>query len=242
MHLRGRRKGKAMRKTKLGWLRLALAAIAMGAAYAQAISGDLVGIVKDSSGAAIPNASVSALNVSTSVQTTTKTNTGGEYRFGNLLPGRYDISSTASGFTKTTLKGVDVLLNTTNTANLTLEVGAVAESVNVTEATATLDTTTAQIQTTYGSKLAEDLPNVSVGAGVINLSLLQGGVGSSGGVGVGMGPSIGGQRPRNNNFTVEGIDNNAKSVTGPVVFIPNDDVAEFTLLQNQFRSEYGHSS
>ena len=53
---------------------------------------------------------------------------------------------------------------------------------------------------------------------------------------------MGGQRPTNNNFTVEGIDNNALSVTGPLVGIPNDAVAEFTMLQNQFAPDFGHSS
>jgi hypothetical protein len=73
---------------------------------------------------------------------------------------------------------------------------------------------------------------------VINLSLLNAGVGSSGAVGVGSGPSVGGQRPRNNNFTVEGIDNNSGSVTGPLVTVPNDAVAEFTVQQNQVSAEY----
>jgi len=80
------------------------------------------------------------------------------------------------------------------------------------------------------------------GSGVLNLSLLAAGVGTSGGVGVGSGPSVGGQRPRNNNFTIEGVDNNNKGVTGPLVAVPNDAVAEFSLLQNQFSPEYGHSS
>ena len=74
------------------------------------------------------------------------------------------------------------------------------------------------------------------------MSLLSAGVATSGGLGAGTGPSIGGQRPRNNNFEVEGVDNNSKTVTGPQVFIPNDAVQEFTLLQNQFQAEYGHSS
>ena len=78
--------------------------------------------------------------------------------------------------------------------------------------------------------------------GVLNLSLLGAGVASSGGFGVGTGPSVGGQRPRNNNFTIEGVDNNRKDVTGPAVAIPNDAVAEFTVLQNQFSAEFGHSS
>ncbi len=80
------------------------------------------------------------------------------------------------------------------------------------------------------------------GSGVINLSLLAAGVASSGGIGVGTGPSVGGQRPRNNNFTIEGVDNNSGTVTGPLVGIPNDAVAEFTFLQNQFDPDFGHSS
>jgi hypothetical protein len=92
-----------------------------------------------------------------------------------------------------------------------------------------------------------DLPLASIGQpglnfGALNLSLLSAGVTSSGGVGVGIGPSVGGQRPRNNSFTVEGTDNNRKDVTGPVVYIPNESTSEFTLLQNQFAPEYGHSS
>src|SRR5262249_17175875 len=79
-------------------------------------------------------------------------------------------------------------------------------------------------------------------SGVLNLSLLGAGVVSAGGFGTATGPSVGGQRPRNNNFTVEGVDNNRKDVTGPVVTIPGDAVAEFSVLQNQFSAEFGHSS
>ena len=51
-----------------------------------------------------------------------------------------------------------------------------------------------------------------------------------------------GQRPRNNNFTVEGIDNNSGAVTGPLVTVPNDAVSEFSVLQNQYSPDFGHSS
>jgi hypothetical protein len=61
-------------------------------------------------------------------------------------------------------------------------------------------------------------------------------------MGLGVGPSVGGQRPRDNNFTVEGVDNNNKTVTGALITIPNDAVQDFTLLSNQFNSEFGHSS
>ncbi len=53
---------------------------------------------------------------------------------------------------------------------------------------------------------------------------------------------MGGQRPYNNNFTVEGVDNNNKAVTGNLITVPNDAVENFTLLANQFNTEFGHSS
>ena len=211
-------------------------------AHAQAISGDLVGSVVDASGAAIPNVTVTATNTATNVRSTGVSNSLGDYRIGNLPPGSYEVSASEKGFATATLKGVAVELNRTNTANLKLMVGTLATSVDVTEAGALLDTTTAQVQTSYTAQQLQDLPMSTNGQGVLNLSLLQAGVASSGGVGYGTGPSVGGQRPTNNNFTVDGVDNNSKSVTGPVNYIPNDDVAEFTLLANQFRAEYGHSS
>src|ERR1051325_11427830 len=79
-------------------------------------------------------------------------------------------------------------------------------------------------------------------AGVNNLALLAANVTSSGGVGVGTGGSVGGQRPRNNNFMVDGVDNNDKSVTGPQSYISPEEVAEFTLLQNQFSAEFARSN
>jgi len=208
----------------------------------QVISGDVVGTVTDASGAAVPNVSVTATNDATGIKTTVAGNSAGEYRFTNLLAGSYTLTATAAGFGTTTLRNVAVVLNTTATQNMTLQIGQVATSVEVQEAAVTIDTSTAQIQNTFTTKQVEDLPVTAIGLGVINLSLLDAGVASSGGVGVGTGPSIGGQRPRNNNFTVDGIDNNNKSVTGQLVFIPNESIAEFTLLQNQFEAEYGHSS
>ena len=65
--------------------------------YAQAISGDLVGVVTDSSGAIVPNASVVATNQATGFKGTTKSNGAGEYRINNLPVGAYSITATAPG-------------------------------------------------------------------------------------------------------------------------------------------------
>ena len=146
-----------------------------------------------------------------------KSGAAGSYRIGNLPAGTYTISVTASGFAKAELKGIEVQLNKIATANVKLAVGTSVETVEVTAAAVALDTTTAQVQTSYDTQQLMDLPSTSSGNGVLNLSLLSAGVSTSGATGVGTGPSVGGQRPRNNNFTIEGIDNNSDSVTGPVV-------------------------
>ncbi|MGH9613718.1 MAG: carboxypeptidase-like regulatory domain-containing protein, partial [Bryobacteraceae bacterium] len=171
------------RMTLYQWL-LAAAIIAAMAALpirtlAQAISGDLVGTVADASGAGVPNATITATNGATNVKYSGTSSGSGEYRISNLPPGTYTLSASASGFAKSELANVPVQLNQTATANLTLQLGQVATTVNVVEASTVIDTTTAQIQNTFSAKQAQDLPNVSIGAGVLNMSLLSAGVATS---------------------------------------------------------------
>jgi hypothetical protein len=208
---------------------------------AQAVSGDLVGTVTDASGAIVPDATITVTNMATDVKSSAKSNSNGLYRLSNLLPGDYKVSAIAAGFATLNVMGVPVVLNQTATVNITLTVGSVSTSVDV-FADAVVDATTPQIQSNYAGKQIADLPTNTIGVGVVNMSLLQAGVATAGGIGVGAGPSVGGQRPRNNNFTIEGLDNNRKDITGPKTFVPSESVAEFTLLQNQFQAEFGHSS
>jgi hypothetical protein len=224
----------------LGLILFALAACLVS--LAQTTSGDLAGTVFDASGATIPNATIVAKNDATGVETTTKSTGTGEYHLANLPIGTYTVTVTSAGFTKAQIRAVKVELSKTSTNNVKLDVGANVETVEVSASGATIDTTTASVQTSFTSTSIADLPIASGASGVINLSLLNAGVGSSGAVGLGSGPSVGGQRPRNNNFTIEGIDNNSGSVTGPLVTVPNDAVSEFSVQQNQISPEFGHSS
>ncbi len=218
-----------------------LLALSASVAYGQAIDGNVVGMVVDTQGAVVVNADVTAVNIATNVAATTKTGSNGQYRFDHLLPGIYKITAKMTNF-KTISEQVDVQLNTTTTRNLTLTPGATSETIEVSGTPPAIDTTTSQLQTTYETQILSDMPSATVGTGVLNASLLQAGVGSTGGLGAGSGPSVGGQRPRENNFTIEGTDNNDKGVTGPLVYIPNDAVANFTVIQNQFSPEFGHSA
>ena len=223
---------------------LSLMALGSGLAFGQAISGSIVGTVVDSSSAVVTNASVEALNVGTGATVTTVTSGSGGYRFENLPVGTYRITVKASGF-KAVTQQVDVVLNQTGTLNVTLSPGAATETIEVSGTAAILDTSSAQISSSYNERYSKDLGITSaggVGAGVLNLSLLSPGVTQSSALGLGTGPSVGGQRPRDNNFTVEGVDNNNKGVTGALIAVPNDAVENFTLLANQFNTEFGHSS
>ena len=224
---------------------LAITALATIPASAQLTSGNITGNIYDPAGATVPNATIVATNNATGVQNTTTSTGAGDYRFENLPVGAYTLTVNAAGFNKMEISNVTVVLNETVTTNVTLQIGQTSSTVEVTAAPPNIDTTTAQIQTTFETKELEDLPSASGGqngTGVLNLSLLAPGVTSTGGAGYGMGPSVGGQRPTNNNFTIEGVDNNLLSVTGPVVTVPNDAVAEFSVLQNQFSPDFGHSS
>ncbi len=212
--------------------------------FGQAISGDLTGVVKDPSGAYVSDADVTVTNLGTGFKQTLKSNPQGEYRFVNLPVGHYSVDVSAPGM-KGGYRDVEVVLNKVATANVTTAVVSAGTTVEVNEQAVAIDTTTPTISTTFGAKQAADSPITSTGgtgSGVLNLSLLDAGVASSGGIGVGMGPSVGGQRPRNNNFTVDGVDNNSITVTGPLIQIPNDAVDSFTVLQNQYSAEFGHSS
>lgn len=214
-----------------------------GSAFGQVTSGNIAGAVKDPTGAAIPDATVRIKSEATGVVVNVKTNAAGEYLVQNLLPAKYDLTATAQGFAPTTLTGVTVTLNSTATADVAVRTGNQSTVVEVTAGSAsTLDTTTQNLTTTISNTEASVLPIATVGLGVLNASLLAPNVASSGGIGIGVGPSVGGQRPRNNNYTIEGIDDNDKSVTGPLITVPNDAVGDFTLITSQFSPEFGHSS
>ncbi|MGA8538593.1 MAG: TonB-dependent receptor, partial [Terriglobales bacterium] len=218
----------------LGWVRFA---------SAQAISGDIVGRVADNSGAAVVGARLTAKAVDTGVLTTTTTNDRGEFHFVNLAIGKYNVTIEAQGFAAKQVNDLAVLLNQQVTLDVSLLPSTVKTVVEVSEAGVTIDTTTAQLESTFDNHEMATLPAASQGSGVLNLALLNAGVSSTGGLGSGSGgPSVSGQRAYNNNFTVEGVDNNNKNNPGPVATVPNDAVASLSVLQNQFSPEFGHSN
>ncbi|HEX3120137.1 MAG TPA: carboxypeptidase-like regulatory domain-containing protein, partial [Candidatus Acidoferrum sp.] len=166
---------------------LSLFAVVLGLAVsshvaAQVISGDLVGTILDKTGAVIPGARIEATKVDTGVKYETTANDSGEYRIPNLPIGVYNVTASSSNFASTTINGYTIQLNKTSSLPITLEVKGAVTSIEVSGSVAALDTTTAQLQTTFEAKDISDSAIASTGgnfSGVLNLSLLSAGVATS---------------------------------------------------------------
>jgi hypothetical protein len=217
--------------------------------HAQVTTGTVRGTVIDPNGAVVPNAKVTITKKSTNTSATTQSSDGGQFEFSGLPVGDdYAVAIEATGFKTLTLTDVKVQLNQATDLPAELALGAVGETVTVTAGgTELVDTSTANLSKAFSARQVVELAQTTAGpagsaAGVNNLALLAPGVTSSGGVGVGTGGSVGGQRPRDNNFVLDGVDNNDKGVTGPQSYISPEDVAEFSLLQNQFSAEFARSN
>ena len=189
---------------------------------AQLTSGDLTGLITDSSGSVVPGATVEVTNEATGVKAKQTSDAAGEYHFYNLAIGMYDLTVSAKGFAATSANGIPISLNRIGTQNITLQVGQTATSIEVTESAGTVDSTTAQITNNYETRLVADLPSAALGQGVINLSLLSAaGVASAGEYRHWRGDaSIGGQRPRNaTTFTGQALSTiTRKSTTGALIY------------------------
>lgn len=217
------------------------------ALFGQQTDSNIVGTVMDPMGSAIPNASVVATNKGTNIKYQATSDGQGDYRINDVPVGRYDISATAPGFAPRIIADVQADLNHTAAVNISLAVGSVSTTMQVTEAPALIDTSSSQLQTTYDSRTAVDSPLSGMsrainGAGIYNLSLLGGGVATSGGIGYGVGPSVGGQRPENNSFSIDGVNNSNPYSTGPRIYVSNEAVDEMNVLTNQFNAEFGGAS
>jgi hypothetical protein len=228
-------------KCKLISIALVILALAGVPAAGQAISGDVTGLVPDPSGAIVPGVMLAITNDQTGVTTTTQSDAAGVYRFFNLPIGAYTLKATAQGFGASTKQRLRVELSTTLTANIALQLKTSSTVVEVSDAAAGIDTTTAQLTASFDSRAVQDVPTAATGSGIYNLSLLGAGA-ASGGVGQGMDPAISGQRPENNTFNLDGVSNNNYMVTGALALVPNDAIAEMSLLQKQYSPEFGGGS
>lgn len=138
-------------------VRLVPAFLALSIASAQD-TGVLTGTVTDSTGAVVAEAQVTAVNTATNFETTTATNGEGLYRLPFLRPGTYRVRISANGFKSFVRDNVDLRVGATLPINATMEIGAVAESVNVTSAVPLLETETSTTGTIIDGDFFQRMP------------------------------------------------------------------------------------
>ena len=140
-------------------LSLVLAFTALsGTALAQAVRGTLLGTVDDSQRAPVPGVTVTATETQTNIARTAVTNRSGNYVFANLKDGLYRVEAELSGFKKFSRDGVEVKVNSTVRVDVTLEVGAMSETVEVVQETPLLQTDRADTGRTIEGRQVQELP------------------------------------------------------------------------------------
>jgi len=213
-------------------------------AAAQRTTGTLRGQVLDPTGAGVPNARVTAANQDTGVSISIETTSAGTYDFPSVLPGKYTVTVEAAGFTRFVKLGVPVLADLDNVADAKLELGTATATVEVVAGAVQVQTTDSSLNNDFDAKDVAALPQAAgtANGSPLNLAVLAPNVIAQPGGTHGIGGSVGGTRPRENNFVVDGVDDNNLGVTGNNSTVIPDAVGEFALKTNQFSAEYGHSA
>jgi len=219
-------------------------------AAGQSVTGTILGTVTDASGAVVAGAKVTILNEGTALTRTVVSDTSGEYTVPSLPTGRYTVMSEMSGFKALALSNIEVGVDQRVRIDLKLEVGAMSESVSITAETPLVQTSSSELGTTVGNEQIEALP--LNGRNFVNLTRTIPGVlrGIPGANIDGAGSlawrasasfSANGQRPRDNNYMLDGVDNNETWLQTVVVFPSVDALDEFKLQTSTYSAEFGRS-
>ena len=215
-------------------------------AFGQSTGGRILGRVTDSTGAVLKDVKVTLINEATGVSRDSQTNDSGDYSFPEVPVGNYRLEFDQAGFKKNIRHGVTLDVNQVITLNMTMQIGATAETVDVTSEAPLVDTTSTQLGTVVNDRAIVQLPLnqrdtyqfLSLQPGVssqVGADLYYGG-NSTGSV------SVNGGRGRANNFSVNGGDANDMFANLPTVQPSPDSVEEFRIITNTFDAEYGRNS
>ncbi len=228
---------------------LLLALVLPMQAFGQVDQGSINGTVKDTSGGSVAGASVTLTNEDTGVTQTMTTNSNGEYIFSPIKIGRYSITAEFRGFQKVQQKNVTVDVQQKVLADITLPAGAASETVVVNEAPPALQTQDASVGQVIQEREVKSLPLngrnftflAQLSAGVTQDQADTRGLGQSGSF------AANGLRPAQNNYLLDGLDNNANLVdflngTAYAVRPPVDAIQEFKVETNDYSAEMGRSA
>jgi hypothetical protein len=222
-----------------------LALLASGFIFAQTSSSLIQGIITDSSGAPVPNARVIATLANTDTSYSTVTNESGNYVIPNVRPGEYSINAEAAAFKRTVRTGVGIEVNQHARVDLTLQVGEVKESVQVSADVTNVDTYTGSINETVDSRRVVDLP--LNGRQALQLQVLlpgvvlaaQGQAASFIALNTNLTFAINGTRPSASLYMLDGAINMDMYNNTPAAFPNPDAVQEFSIQTTNYTAVTG---
>jgi len=247
---------RVYRAVRLGSsLILALLLIAsLQPSFAQLSTGTITGVVRDTTGAIVPNASAVLKNVETTVERRTVTNNAGNYSFTNVTPGRYTMQISGTGFRVNQVAEFVLTVNQTLTVDSVLEVGNLEQTVQVEASAERLQSSTAELGAVVDEKQVADLPLngrnftqlLSLTPGVAPVSVSQNAGAGGFGAAITAGaqfqfPAINGQTNRSNFFLTDGINNQGPFLSTYAVPPIIDTIQEFKVVSHDDQAEFGAS-
>ena len=223
---------------------IALLLLALPAAAQQGTS-EVRGRVVDQQGSLLPGVTVTVRNQQTGMYRETASGADGSFIVSGVAPGTYQMVAELQGFKKFERKDLVLEVGKTATIEVSLEVGALTETVNVTTESPLVDVTSKEIGGNITSATLTQLPSVN-GNFIGFIGLLPGIVPSISTESFGSDAiSVNGQDPRNNNYSVDGGNNNDDVIgqrAGMQARTPIEAIQEFQVITNQFDAEFGRTS
>jgi outer membrane receptor protein involved in Fe transport len=201
----------------------------------------IAGTVTDTAGAVVQGAEVTARNLASNTTRSVLSSDSGAYSVTNLAPGAYEIVAKKAAFKTFRVPSLTLTVDQTATVNIRMEVGTVTEEVQVrADQLPPVDLESAQVSNLVTSKQLEAMPLIT--RNPYELVFLSPGTAQTNAYG---GPSVNGSRERNNNFMLDGVDNNDTGVPGGLVTALGatpDSTQEFRVITNNFNAEYGRNT
>jgi Carboxypeptidase regulatory-like domain len=215
---------------------------------AQVSTGSLSGTVTDAQKGVISDAEINLVNSQTNAAYKTVSDANGAFRLTLLPPGTYHMEISKDGFRKLNMENVPVRVGSdTSLGNLTLDIGTVSSTIEVTNAPPEIESSQSQISTTLTDSVISVFPGVLENQGLDMLALTVPGVVNNRDLGFsntnGVGFSVNGIRGRNNDQQIDGQNNNDNGVGGPALFVSDSEfVSEYQITTSNFGAEYGRNS
>jgi hypothetical protein len=231
-----------------------LTTVAVAASANAQATGQITGVVSDSSGAVLPGVTVEAINVDTNAVRAAVTGQDGGYVIPLVPPGVYNVKATLQGFKTSQRDGVRVTVTETARAVFELEVGALTETITVRAEATLVETSNATHGIVIDEQKIVDMPLngrnfTQLGTIIPGVVAPPGGLGGQAGDATpgGFGNTTGGfnvngMRNQSNNFLLDGASNNDTFNTGFVLRPPPDAIEEFKILTHAFAAEYGRNA